>query len=221
MVIMKGAESGKNVLAKIHPRCYGRYKRPRWIVSTKKQRTLENIFLINRRNRNQITLEIQVNLNLMLHNSKLLSWLKTNLTWSYSMAITVFFQEQDLYSGMWNVLVVIYSGTKRWLAVSSHVKRWLFFLFIWIKETLWDQTPGKKVKVTSNYFKVIKPRINISRLAHLIQSGTKQFHSFLLTTWKKYLNWNFESLNLCELNRGKHTVTSGAEGDEYFSKQQI
>ena len=48
--------------------------------------------------------------------------------------------------------------------------------------------PGEKVKVTSNYFKVIKPRINISRLAHLIQSGTKQFHSFLLTTWKKYLN---------------------------------
>ena len=45
---------------------------------------------------------------------------------------------------------------------------------------------GAALVITISSFKVIKPRTSIFP-AHLTQSETKQFHSFLLTTRKKVL----------------------------------
>ena len=50
-------------------------------------------------------------------------------------------------------------------------KKWSFFSFESGKPS--GTRLSEQVKVMPNYFEVIKPRINIFPLAHLIQSGTK------------------------------------------------
>ena len=107
---------------------------------------------------------------------------------------------------MWNVFVIIYSETK---------DAFLFFSFQPRRPSgtkLWE-----KVKATPNYFKlIIKPRINRVFPCTSNPVENQAIPQFLADIKeKKYLNWNFESMNFRERNRGKHTFPNSKFNYKY------